>query len=361
MKRILVALSGGVDSAVAALRLKQAGYDITGAYMRTWINEEGSPILADCPWMQDIEDAKTIAEQIGIKFEIINLIQDYRERVVSYLVDGYKKGITPNPDIMCNKEMKFGIFLAYAKDMGFDGIATGHYCRKITNTDGSCSILEGIDKNKDQSYFLSLITQNQIKDALFPIGELEKQEVRKIAKTHKLVNAEKKDSQGICFLGKVNINDFLKQYIPDKPGQITNTEGKALGEHLGLHRYTIGQRKGIGVPSNADFERYVVVRKDYEKNHLVVAFEKPDTPGLWTKTVIVQNLSFIGKPISKTKRLLAKPRYRDPSTPIEFIPLDNGFARIEFEKKQRALAPGQIIALYEGDELLGGGPYSQIY
>lgn len=357
MKKVLVALSGGVDSAVAALLLKKAGHEVAGAYIRTWMNEEGSDFFADCPWKKEIEDARVVAEHIGIDFKVVNLIKDYRERVVHYLVEGYRNGTTPNPDIMCNREMKFGVFLDYAMKEGFEGIATGHYCRKQENEDGTFDILEGVDKNKDQSYFLALLRQEQLRYALFPIGHLEKSMVRTIAKEHGLPNADKKDSQGICFLGKVSINKFLDQYIENKSGPIVNTSGKVLGTHKGLHHFTIGQRKGIGIPSNTDYKNYVVVAKNYDSNELVVAFDSMDVPGLYTQHARIRNLSFVNKSVEGNVNLLAKPRYRDPSQEIIFIEKSGGCAEIEFKKQQRALARGQLLALYDEEKLLGGGFY----
>ncbi len=231
MKKILVALSGGVDSAVAALLLKEQGYEVSGAYIRTWMNEEMP--LADCPAQQDIEDARAVAKHLGIDFEIVNLVNEYREHVVHYLVEGYQKGITPNPDIMCNREMKFGIFQNYALERGFDALATGHYVRKRQNADSSFDLVQGVDGNKDQTYFLAMLQQKQIEHAIFPIGELSKPAVRALAKQHQLPNADKKDSQGICFLGDMNINRFLEYYIDDKPGDIVNADGKVLGQHQG--------------------------------------------------------------------------------------------------------------------------------
>lgn len=356
MKKILVALSGGVDSSVAALNLKKAGYEVSSAYIKTWMNEEGSDLFADCPWQEEINHAQAAAKHIGIDFQVVNLIKDYRERVVHYLVEGYRNGITPNPDIMCNREMKFGVFLDYALREGFDGIATGHYCQRQENSDGTYDILEGVDKNKDQSYFLALVRQEQLKHALFPIGHLEKPQVRQIAKENGLPNADKKDSQGICFLGKVSINKFLSQYIPDKSGPILNLEGKVLGQHKGLHHFTIGQRKGIGIPSNTDFKNYVVIAKNYDTNELLVAFDHTDIKELYTKEVKIRNIHYINRTINEKSNLLAKPRYRDPSSAIEFIPTDSG-ANIEFSTPQRALARGQILGLYEGNKLLGGGVY----
>lgn len=355
MKKILVALSGGVDSAVAALLLKEQGYDVAGAYIRTWMNEEMP--LADCPAQQDIEDSRAVAQHLSIDYEIVNLVNEYREHVVHYLVDGYKQGITPNPDIMCNREMKFGIFEKYAMEQGFEGIATGHYVRKFKNTDGSCDLLEGLDKNKDQTYFLALLRQDQIMNTHFPVGELVKRDVRALAEKHKLPNAAKKDSQGICFLGDMNINRFLEYYIEDRPGDIVNSEGKWLGRHRGLHRYTMGQRRGIGVPSNTDNEFYVVTGFNMDRNELIVAFEHPDAPGLYTSEVSLYGLSFINQSILKPCALSAKPRYRDPAQAISYTPTGADTAKVVFAEPQRALASGQILALYDGDKLLGGGFY----
>jgi tRNA-specific 2-thiouridylase len=355
MQKILVALSGGVDSAVAALLLKEQGYDISGAYIRTWMNEEMP--LADCPAQQDIEDSRAVAQHLGIGYEIVNLVNEYREHVVNYLVEGYKEGITPNPDMMCNREMKFGIFQNYALENGFDAIATGHYVRSLKHSDGSFDLIEGVDKNKDQTYFLALLRQEQIAKALFPVGELQKPEVRALAEKCRLPNAAKKDSQGICFLGDMNINRFLEHYIEDKPGPIVNSEGKVLGQHRGLHRYTTGQRRGIGVPSNTDNEAYVVTRLDLERNELVVAFDRPDSPGLYTSTVELYGLSFTNQPVAAPCELLAKPRYRDPSQVITYAPNGPRTAKVSFAEPQRALSSGQVLALYDGEKLLGGGFY----
>lgn len=355
MEKILIALSGGVDSAVSALLLKQQGFAVSGAYIRTWMNEEMP--LADCPAQQDIEDSRAVAKHLGIDYEIVNLVNEYREHVVNYLVDGYERGFTPNPDMMCNREMKFGIFQDYALKAGFDGIATGHYVRKISNPDGSEDLLEGLDPNKDQTYFLALLRQEQIRRARFPLGELEKPRVRSLAREAKLPNAEKKDSQGICFLGDMNISRFLEHYIEDKPGDIVNSEGTVLGQHRGLHRYTTGQRRGIGVPSNTDNEFYVVTKLDMERNELVVAFDKPDAPGLFTSEVELSGMSFVNQPVDAPCRLLAKPRYRDPSQGITYTPLGHGRAQVRFDEPQRGLASGQILALYDGPKLIGGGFY----
>jgi tRNA-specific 2-thiouridylase len=252
-------MSGGVDSSVAALLLKRQGHDVTGAYMKNWINEDG--VVGDCPWMQDIEDAQRVAGQLGIPFQVVNLMRDYREKVVEYLLDGYRRGLTPNPDIMCNREIKFGVFRSWALEHGFSGVATGHYARRQA-AGGAFEMLEGVDGNKDQTYFLSLLSQAQLRDARFPVGDIEKPELRKIARDAGLATADKRDSQGICFIGEVRMEDFLRAYVPDSPGPIARaSDGAELGRHRGLHYYTLGQRKGIGVPSNAENERYVVVGK----------------------------------------------------------------------------------------------------
>ncbi|MCZ6672041.1 MAG: tRNA 2-thiouridine(34) synthase MnmA [Verrucomicrobia bacterium] len=357
MKRILVAMSGGVDSSVAAFLLKQAGHNIEGCYMKIWLDE--TDVFGECPWQKDIDDARSVADQLGIPFRIVNLIEEYRERVVDYMIQGYQSGITPNPDVMCNREIKFGAFLEYAIKEGFDAIATGHYVQSKTNDPGITELWEGMDKNKDQSYFLALLNQDQAARGLFPVGNIAKPALRDIARHAGLVNADKKDSQGICFIGKIKIGDFLQEYIPNKPGNIVSTEGKVLGKHNGLHRFTLGQRKGMGIPSNADNQFYVVIAKDYQKNELVVAFESPSTPKLYTREVIVRNLAWNGEAITEERNLLAKPRYRDPSQVIRATP-ENYKMRIRFKVPQRALTPGQILAFYEGERLLGGGVYETI-
>lgn len=355
MAKVLVGLSGGVDSAVAAALLVEQGHEVAAGYMKNWINAEGIP--GDCPWQQDIEDARAVAKSLGIEFRVIDLIDSYRERIVDYLVEGYRAGITPNPDVWCNREMKFGIFLDYALDQGFERVATGHYARRRDGADGSAQILRGADPNKDQSYFLALMTRHQAEHALFPTGEMLKPQVREVAKRFDLPVADKKDSQGICFLGQVKMSDFLSHYLPDSPGEIVDPEGKVLGEHRGLHFYTLGQRKGHGVASPRTGMAYVVVGKDAQKNRLVVGWDRPDSGNLYTTEHVVGSLTALSEAFDRKKIIDAQPRYRAKAEPALVEPLEEGRVRVTFDKPQRAIAAGQICAFYDGGRLLGGGVF----
>lgn len=353
---ILVALSGGVDSAVSAALLKAQGYDVSGVYVRTWEHEED--ILGECPGAKDLKDARSVAEVIGIPFSVVNFVDFYQKEVVMPMVNGYEQGITPNPDILCNRTMKFGALLDYAEEMGFSALATGHYCKRKKSSGTPAELWEGEDKNKDQSYFLARITNEQLEKARFPLGEIEKPKVREIARELGLPVAEKKDSQGICFLGKVKIGDFLSNFLEDNPGEILTTDGRVVGEHKGLHRYTLGQRRGIGVPSNIDNENFVVTGKNETENQLIVAFESRNEATLWGTHYEVESLSFLTKhPPLEPVHILGKARYRDPSVSLLFRPLGNSRAEIVFDQPQRALTPGQVLALYEGERLIGGGTY----
>jgi len=355
-ERIVVALSGGVDSSVAALLLHRAGHDVAGAYMKNWINEDG--VIGDCPWQEDIADARRVAAQIGIPFEVVNLMRDYREKVVDYLLAGYQAGLTPNPDTMCNREIKFGVFRAWARAQGYAALATGHYARRLEGAAGAPELHEGADPDKDQSYFLALLAPAQLRDARFPVGGLRKPELRRIARAAGLATADKKDSQGICFIGAVRMEDFLRAYVPDRPGPILRAgDGRRLGEHRGLHYYTLGQRRGIGIPSNADHQAYVVVGKRAADDALLVAFDGPAAPGLFQTEVRVHGLSWIGEPVTQAGPLEGRVRYRDPRVALTFEPEGGGTARVRFAGPQRALAAGQVLALYRGSQLLGGGIY----
>lgn len=353
-------MSGGVDSSVAAALLVEQGHEVVGAYMKNWINEEN--IAGHCPWEQDITDARAVCEQLGIEFRIVNLMREYKERVVEYLLRGYEDGVTPNPDVMCNREMKFGVFLDYALKEGFEAVATGHYAQGRDNADGSRDILRGAH-GKDQTYFLALLRQPQIQHALFPIGSLPKPEVRRLAEKLGLSTAEKKDSQGICFIGEVKMSDFLRHYVRDEPGDIVTVEGKKVGRHQGLHLYTLGQRKGIGVASNTPNKAYVVVEKRGATRELVVGFDELDTPRLYADACRVTQISFTNRVLTQPTRILAQARYRTPAAPVWFIPENESStsARLEWESPQRALTPGQICALYDGEVLLGGGIFAEIF
>lgn len=373
--KVLMALSGGVDSSASLALLKeraeQAG-DISrleAAYIKTWMHETDP--IGECSWQEDIADATAVCAKLGVPFRVINLIGQYEAHVVKMLVEGYARGITPNPDIACNRFIKFGAFLDLALKEGFTHLATGHYAQNRQNPDGTFSLLEGADPNKDQSYFLAQLSQNQLTSALFPIGHLLKPDVRRVAERFGLPNSAKKDSQGICFLGKVKINDFLARYLPDKPGPIINTTGREVGTHKGLHHYTLGQRHGMGIPSNAEGQHYVVIAKDFNSNTLRVGFDQPTTPGLYGTTFALHNLHWVN-PSSDLSRLacskqsfegqgpqplLARPRYRDPKVPATLTLTNEGQGSLTFSTPQRALAPGQLVAFHIENELIGSGIY----
>ena len=357
MARIMVGLSGGVDSSAAAALLVEQGHEVVGGYMKNWINEEGLP--GDCPWERDLEDAHAVAKALGIEFRVVELIDQYRERIVDYLLEGYRDGVTPNPDVMCNREMKFGVFLDYALEQGFEAVGTGHYARRRMRKDGAADLLRGADPNKDQSYFLAMMTQYQVKNALFLAGEMLKPEVREVARRFNLPTAEKKDSQGICFIGNIKMSDFLRHHVPDSPGEIVDLEGKVMGRHDGLHLYTLGQRKGHGVASPRAGMAYVVVGKNAEMNQLIVGWDEPSTSGLYAEKCTVGSLSWINEAVTGG-RAEVQPRYRAKSEAVEVTEIEGGKLDLTFTRAQRALTPGQICAFYEGGKLLGGGVFEKI-
>ena len=362
MAKILVGLSGGVDSSVAAALLIEQGHEVIGAYMKNWINTDNVP--GDCPWQDDVDDAYAVAKKLGIEFRVVDLIDQYQERIVDYLLDGYRSGITPNPDVYCNREMKFGVFLDYALEQGFEAVATGHYARKRVREDGTHDILRGADTNKDQSYFLALMEQHQAKYALFPCGEMQKPEVREIATKFDLPTATKKDSQGICFIGNVKMTDFLRHYVPDRPGNIVDHTGKKLGRHKGLHLYTLGQRKGHGVASPREGIAYVVVGKNAARNELIVGYDEAETKDLYTSKCIAGTVSWVNKPLTAKQKIEAQPRYRAKSEPAYVTPIDTDEVGsrflVEFIHPQRAITPGQICGFYENGVLLGGGVFESL-
>jgi len=379
-------MSGGVDSSVTALLLKNQNYDIVGVFMKCWSGDASLDKLGmNCAWERDSEDARRVAQKLKIPFYVWDFEKEYKKKVVEYMVEGYKKGITPNPDVMCNKEIKFGLFFEKARALGADCVATGHYVRlerklPITNYQFSneskenkklkienCTLKIARDLNKDQSYFLWTLTQKQLTHCLFPIGDYEKPEIRKIARKAKLPTADKKDSQGICFLGKVSIADFLKKYIRPKRGEILTTSGKKVGEHQGVYFYTIGQRhlgvSGIKYQASGkgeEIRKHYVSEKNIKTNTLVVA-EGEKNKALYKKEVELINVNFINPEftslIRANKRIgvLARVRYRQPLSSAKLLWTKTGL-KIIFSKPQKFVAAGQSVVFYsKNGETLGGG------
>jgi len=346
-QKVIVALSGGVDSAVAATLLKQEGYQVEGIFMKNWSGEQYA-IKADCPWEQDQRDAKAVCETLNIPFRSVNFEKQYHDIVINYFFDEYKAGRTPNPDIMCNKEIKFKLFLNKAKDLNADLIATGHYAR-IVKENGLFNLYKGVDEDKDQSYFLYRLNQQQLSSSLFPIGHYKKSEVRELARSFKLPNAQKKDSQGICFVGKINVQDFLRENIAKQPGDIIDIDTKeVLGKHEGIMFYTIGQREGIGIGGSG--EPYYVVNKDLNSNTLIVAKGRKH-PALFKTEVKFSNLHFISGIQPENTYLSASIRYRHKNASGHLNIVNNTF---KFNKPQRAITAGQSIVFYDKENCLGG-------
>ena len=349
----MVGMSGGVDSSVSALLLQQAGYHVEGLFMKNW-EEDGND--DNCSADQDLVDAQAVALKLGIRLHTVNFATEYWDRVFSYFLEEYQSGRTPNPDIMCNKEIKFRAFLDYAKTLGADYIATGHYVRSKKENDQTF-LLKGVDNNKDQSYFLYALSQTQIKDALFPVGELEKPEVRRIAAQYEFRNHNKKDSTGICFIGERKFKDFLQQYLPAQPGNIETEDGKVIGEHQGLMYYTIGQRQGLGIGGMKDVDEsaWYVADKDLTRNVLIVV-QRNNHPLLFKPSLIANQLTWIsGKAPSIPLACTAKIRYRQADQRCKIEKTDSGEAHVSFETPQRAVTPGQSIVFYDGETCLGGG------
>jgi tRNA-specific 2-thiouridylase len=343
-KKVYVGLSGGVDSSVTAALLKEQGYDVTGVYMKNWSQDLPGFV---CPWKEDYQDAKRVAVKLGIPFKMYDFEKEYRSKVVDYMIEGYEAGLTPNPDIMCNQEVKFKLFLQTALDDGADMIATGHYARI---NDGK--LLTGLDGNKDQSYFLYRVTEDALKQSLMPIGEYEKPQVREIAKKLGLNTAEKKDSQGICFVGKVGIKEFLQQFVKTVPGNIIDQNGKVIGEHEGALFYTIGQRQGLNVGGGLP---YYVVGKDMAKNEVYVTTDLQDAR-LWTDEFILASPHWINDAPSEQDTYKVRTRYRaDLIDVTEITKLEDGNWRLKLKDEVRALTPGQSAVLYEADRVVGGG------
>lgn len=392
MKRVVIGLSGGVDSSVAAYLLKEQGYEVIGLFMKNW-HDDSVTISDECPWLDDSNDAMLVAEKLGIPFQTVDLSEQYKERIVDYMFDEYKKGRTPNPDVLCNREIKFDVFMKLALELGADYVATGHYCRKGTiDKDGKevYQLLSGIDDNKDQSYFLCQLSQSQLSQSLFPIGELTKPEVRKIATELDLVTADKKDSQGLCFIGKVKLPEFLQQQLKPKVGVIievpfqhdifnqTETDfsnkesklaylarkieykadfGKIVGEHQGAHYFTKGQRKGLAVGGTV--EPLFVIDTDVEEN-IIYTGQGKKHPGLYKRALFVSNeeLHWIREDLvlkeGNTMAVMARIRYRQTLESATLYKVTTGMY-VEFENLQSAITEGQFVAWYIGDELIGSG------
>jgi tRNA-uridine 2-sulfurtransferase len=354
-KTVFLGMSGGVDSSVAALLLKRQGYDVVGVFMRSY-NVDGCA-------ERDAEDARRAAEHVGIPFYTWDFEKEYKERVVRYMVEGYRAGLTPNPDVACNREIKFGLFLERALSLGADFVATGHYVQ-LTSRGKAFGLAMAKDANKDQSYFLWTLTQNDLKHCLFPIGSLIKPKVREIARKAGLPTAEKKDSQGICFLGQVTLEDFLKAYIPEKPGEILTVAGEKIGTHKGIQFYTIGQRHGLdlktknrelGVTGEHATRPHYVTQKDARTNALIVA-EGEEHEALYRKDLALVNVSFIAPLREKNIPVMARVRYRQPVSAAVLHIGTKGTARLEFAKPQKFVAEGQSAVFYDAaGEMLGGG------
>jgi tRNA-specific 2-thiouridylase len=341
-KKVYVGMSGGVDSSLAAALLVEQGYDVTGVYMKNWTADLPG---MKCPWAEDLADAKRVAVQLGIDFKVFDFEKQYKQKVVDYMISEYKRGHTPNPDIMCNQEVKFKLFLEAAIEDGADMIATGHYARV---SDGV--LKQAVDKNKDQTYFLYRVTGEAMAKTLFPVGEFTKPQVRKMADERGLTTAVKKDSQGICFIGQIGIRDFLSLYVDSKPGEIIDKKsGKVLGRHDGAIFYTFGQRHGMDLGGGMP---YYVVGKDMDKNEVYVTTNLNDNT-LWKKTIELTDLHWINQAPDNSKYQI-RVRHRAPLTDAELEITDDGIT-LSLDHPERAIAPGQSVVIYDGDICIGGG------
>lgn len=356
--KVICGMSGGVDSSVSAFILQQQGYQVEGLFMKNWEEDDDTDY---CTAAADLADAQAVCDKLGIKLHKINFAAEYWDNVFEHFLAEYKAGRTPNPDILCNKEIKFKAFLEYAaEDLGADYIATGHYVRRGEHN-GKAQLLRGLDPNKDQSYFLYTLSESQVAQSLFPVGELEKPVVRAIAEDLGLATAKKKDSTGICFIGERKFKDFLARFLPAQPGEIKTTEGEVIGRHQGLMYHTLGQRKGLGiggVKGKAENAWYVV-EKDLTNNVLVVA-QGLDNYALLSSGLIAQQLHWVDRqPIREPLRCTVKTRYRQTDIPCQIIPLSDDSIEVRFDEPQIAVTPGQSAVFYQGEICLGGGVIEQ--
>lgn len=356
-KKVVVGMSGGVDSSVSAILLQQQGYEVIGLFMRNWDSladgELDGPTTStgQCPQEADYDDAKAVCDKLGIPLYRKDFIKEYWDYVFTYFLDELKNGRTPNPDIMCNKYIKFDMFAKEARKLGADYIATGHYAR--TNNG---HLLRGIDSNKDQTYFLSQVSKKQLENVLFPVGDMEKKDVRKIAEEYELITAKKKDSTGICFIGERNFKNFLKNYLPNQPGDVINIDtNEVIGKHIGLMNYTIGQRKGLNIGGTKD--KMFVVGKDLEKNVLYICLGE-DNDYLISTSCLVDNINYLGD--EKLENVTAKFRYRQEDIPVHLEWLENGEILVRYDQGVKSVTPGQACVFYNKEECLGGGIIKEV-
>ena len=363
---VVVGMSGGVDSSVVAYLLKQQGYNVIGLFMNNWEETDANGV---CTAADDFADVKKVSNQIGIPYYSIDFSKEYMDNVFKDFLEEYKSGRTPNPDVLCNREIKFGPFLRFAESIGADKIATGHYCNVACDDDGNYYLKKAEDDTKDQTYFLNQVTSEQLSKVMFPLGTMKKTEVRKIAEEQGLVNAKKKDSTGICFIGERNFKKFLSEYLPAQPGKIVNIHNNAeVGKHDGLMYYTIGQRKGLGIGGGhgETGDCWFVVKKDLKNNILYVAQGNDDE--LYSDALVSNRFNWIPKqPKEKEFECTAKFRYRQPDQKVKVKVQDDGSVYVEFAEKQRAITPGQYVVLYQADKeskydnCLGGGQIDEVY
>ncbi len=353
--RVVVGMSGGVDSSVAAYLLKQQGYDVIGIFMKNWDDTDENGV---CTATEDYDDVIRVCNQIGIPYYAVNFEKQYWDKVFTYFLDEYKAGRTPNPDVMCNKEIKFKAFLEHAMNLGADYLATGHYAR-VEYRDGEYKMLRGIDENKDQTYFLNQLSQEQISKVMFPIGDIKKSKVREIALEAGLATAKKKDSTGICFIGERDFKTFLSQYLPAQPGVMETLDGEVIGKHDGLMYYTIGQRHGLGIGGAG--EPWFVIGKDLKRNVLFVG-QSFHNDKLYSTSIIATDISWVSNEEKPgTFECTAKFRYRQPDNKVTVQLLEGNKANIIFHEPIRAVTPGQAVVFYQDDECLGGGTIDEVY
>ena len=351
--RVVVGMSGGVDSAVSALLLKRAGYDVVGVFMKNWEEKDEDGV---CTSENDWKDVQNVCDKIDVPYYSVNFAKEYWDRVFTLFLNEYKAGRTPNPDVLCNREIKFKAFLDFAMQLGAEKIATGHFVQ--TNKDGH--LLKGVDPNKEQSYFLYMLHQHQLKKAIFPVGGMTKQQVREIAVQEGLAVAKKKDSTGICFIGERQFKPFLSQYLPAQPGDMVTPDGEVVGRHDGLMFYTLGQRRGLGIGGRGDGRSFFVVDKDLKKNQLIVV-QGEDHPLLYCKSARIEQLTWVDEAAKAGKEYGVKTRYRQPDQKAVLTEMTVDGAIVSFSEEQRAVTPGQSLVIYEGDRCIGGGIIAENY